>query len=581
MKRSDEDQAVLAAHPEFRIFFTADPRRPSAKRLSQAFLDRCSTIHCLSFDKEVKRAQKEQQDRKDISDYLEQMRTLPAIQSVAKSSEPRADAFLQLHARMVRKAPNSQSYMPRLVCGVPVNGRTFKRMLWASEVFQDSEVPLRLAYGDALLETAAPGLLRNIQLCAEGVPARSETYQLQILAQKHVVLQGLCDLLKNQPEPVTEAQVHSVLPPELVRLSFSLEKPFLSFDVCWRAGLKIRLLSATLVLRKQLHAVTGHLRGVMEVQHPFQGDQHELQRKTQFFVPVPLSGKLIAAWVPSLEEDSLPSSFVLHLLQTFIGAERLCIFPEARMLPSCQRVNLSVRLPTSQKSSHLELEACILPHRTMQVLTPSEPAQQAMSLKNPGLKVKVASDSVGLDITGNLLGCAQASCSFSQKMQIGLEDGWAMKMELFAVMKWQVLLQWTGSSPGEAAIKPGTLPDIPKFTSLERRQVEMECITLEYAMPLEAHPETQSQSLELQELLQPLLHSEAASVVHAIIGARTHFLKQTTIASSALELLLLLKGPPDASTYTISSEQVHLALQASSTKLVYHQAGFSRICCAF
>ena len=244
-----QHQNLLQASEDFRIFFTADPQRPNAKPLSQAFLDRCSTLECPNFDLQYRN------ELCDTKDYIEKLRTLQTVQAAEKRSRSRAEALLHLHASMVQAAPNIRSFTPRLVCGAPVNTRAFQRMQNASEVFQDPLAAPKLAYGDALLETADPELLNNIRLCAQGTIARPRQLELEQLsgsfshlpAKARDSLKALTEMLMHNDSNI-RVNVQAAVPPELLRLSLEGSR---SWNVS-ESTLSICLKSATMVLHAPL-----------------------------------------------------------------------------------------------------------------------------------------------------------------------------------------------------------------------------------------------------------------------------------------------------------------------------------------
>lgn len=134
---------------DFRIFFTADPQRPTANRLSDAFLDRCTVIECQSFDKLYKKRCQAADAKSEIENtYLEAVKGLGVVHDVFQRSELLAQSLVELHAAALREEPNTRLYVAQHVCGAPLTARTLRRALTSMEAFSGPEAALELVFGD-------------------------------------------------------------------------------------------------------------------------------------------------------------------------------------------------------------------------------------------------------------------------------------------------------------------------------------------------------------------------------------------------------------------------------------------------
>ena len=567
-----------AVDPHFRIFFTADSDRPSAKPLSAAFLDRCSVINCLSFDKLYKASQHKEDD---VGRFLRQLRTLDSVREVASQSEPFAEALLQLHERMVCGAPKTRSYVPKLVCGAPVNTRTLERVLQASGVFQDAIVPLSLAYSEALLKTAPPKVRRQVQLSAHGVSPRSEDRDFQSCSSEegplaaNGPLKDLYALLEGQQVHV---RVQETIPPELASLYF--DQKFLSLDLIG-SRLKIGLMSGTLLLQRERHCITGQLTGTLQLEAPERDGKEgkdsvaSVGAEAEFFLPLPFNGKLLASWFPSFGEESLSSSFLYTQLQAFDGEAVRDIFPAESMLPPCERMALSAALQTSR----FVFQASFAPCQIARCFTPGE---ESVRMGLMSIRVVPGSDpsdhSAQLQVEACLVDHMEAKCNLVQQPAAETDEAaWMMKLSFHAVTQWDIELRWAGSSAGTAGVWPTLMSkdhDTCEPRSLKTKHLQKQRIALDFSFGQEPPAEISALPLPLFDLLKLLLHKDVESVVHNIIQLRPLHMKMASIQASRFEVCLTFMPAPsageDAASFPIQAGAGRsVQLRASAIRMVF------------
>ncbi|CAK8998212.1 Ankyrin-2 (ANK-2) (Ankyrin-B) (Brain ankyrin) (Non-erythroid ankyrin) [Durusdinium trenchii] len=338
----DGKTPVHPVRSDFRIFFTADPQRPTANRLSDAFLDRCTVIECQSFDKLYKKRCQAADAKSEIENtYLEAVKGLGVVHDVFQRSELLAQSLVELHAAALREEPNTRLYVAQHVCGAPLTARTLRRALTSMEAFSGPEAALELVFGKALLDRVAHKHVHKVSLCAKGLGFHEGSGQdlRSFLETSHG--QRYNRILRSLQAMAAKAQVHqqSVLNPEVLRLSIPER-----ITVRLKDGPSLHLSSATVVVKQRAKFEAGYLMGNLQL------DEQSADRVCEFFWHLPY-GRLNAEWQHAKDEEFISQAFAKPFLEAFIGQatveafmgkEAVQVLPEG--VPDCKQVSLTVNL---------------------------------------------------------------------------------------------------------------------------------------------------------------------------------------------------------------------------------------------